>query len=150
MENFKIMGPAIPVFWSKRPKYVWQNIGSFSPFQKVITCFSKMSTKLILTLKKISLIFIHHIYWIGWLYWELFHLVKSKVVKKYDVFYQLSRRQNETYVPCPMTSSNIFRLYWKIFFNLNFKKNYFWNDCHCLLETPAAKVFDGSNLKANT
>jgi len=55
MESFKIMGPALPVFRPKLPiffhifhlkKYLWQNIGSFSPFQKEITSFcSKMCIK---------------------------------------------------------------------------------------------------------
>ena len=48
MESFKIMGPALPVFFGKKcqqnshfslDKYLWQNVGSFSPFQKGITLF---------------------------------------------------------------------------------------------------------------
>ena len=54
MKRVKIVGPTVPVFWPKTPKftlftwkkYLWQNIGTFSPFQKGITCFSlKLSTK---------------------------------------------------------------------------------------------------------
>ena len=69
MESFKFMGPALPVFCPKMPKknnflylskYLLQNVGSFSPFQKGITLFrSKISKKLIFTFYNFVLLNFH-------------------------------------------------------------------------------------------